>query len=121
MRLSQGKYDEATVYGEDPASVAANFARHSIRRLHVVDLDGAKAGEPRNRSSIERIVAAVGDVPVQLGGGLRDHASIEASLAAGVGRVVLGTVALRQPDLVREAARRFPGRVAVGIDAVIPD
>lgn len=118
VRLSQGKYDEATVYGEDPAAVAAEFARHSIRRLHVVDLDGARAGEPRNRASVERIVAMMGDVPVQLGGGLRDLASIEASLAAGIGRVVLGTVALREPDLVREAARRFPERVAVGIDAV---
>ncbi len=118
MRLSQGKYDQATVYAEDPAVLAAEFARHSLRRLHVVDLDGAKMGEPRNRASVERIVAAVGEIPVQLGGGLRNLASIEASLAAGVDRVVLGTVALREPDLVREAARRFPGRVAVGIDAV---
>jgi len=118
VRLSQGKYDEATIYGDDPAAVAAEFARHAIRRLHVVDLDGAKAGEPRNRSSVERIVAAVGDIPLQLGGGLRDLASIEASFDAGVDRVVLGTVALRQPELVREAARRFPERIAVGIDAV---
>lgn len=118
VRLSQGKYDEATVYGDDPAAVAAEFARHSIRRLHVVDLDGAKAGEPRNRSSVERILAAVGELPVQLGGGLRNLASIEASLEVGVERVVLGTVALREPELVREAARQFPGRVAVGIDAM---
>ena len=117
VRLAQGRYDDATVYGEDPAVVAAEFARHPIRRLHVVYLDGAREGKPRNRSAVERITAALGDVPVQLGGGLRSLDSVEESLAAGVDRVVLGTVALRQPQLVREAARRFPGRVAVGIDA----
>lgn len=117
VRLSQGRYDAATVYDEDPARTAADFARRPLRRLHLVDLDGAKAGRPVNLPVIRRILAAVGALPVQLGGGLRTLAQIEEVLAAGVERVILGTVALREPDLVREAARRHPGRVAVGIDA----
>lgn len=117
VRLTQGRYDEATVYGEDPGAVAAGFCAHPIRRLHVVDLDGAKAGRPVNRDAIVRIVAAAAGVPVQLGGGLRSLESVDEGLMLGLDRVILGTVALRDPDLVREAARRFPGRVAVGIDA----
>ena len=118
VRLLRGDMAQATVYADDPAAQARAFAQAGCQWLHVVDLDGAKAGEPRNRRSVERIVAAVGDIPLQLGGGLRNLASIEASLDAGVDRVVLGTVALREPELVREAAHRFPGRIAVGIDAV---
>ena len=117
MRLAQGDYAQATVYSEDPAEVAARFARLAIPRLHVVDLDGAKAGRPRNADVLRRILASVGRVPVQLGGGLRDLAAIEAALATGVARVVLGTLAAREPAVVREAARRHPGRIAVGIDA----
>ncbi len=117
VRLAQGRYDEATVYGDDPGAVAAGFCAHPLRRLHVVDLDGAKAGRPVNRDAIARVVAAAKDVPVQLGGGLRTLANVEETLALGVSRVILGTVALRDPALVREAAARFPGRVAVGIDA----
>lgn len=117
MRLSQGRYDEATVYGDDPAEMAARFCAHPLRRLHVVDLDGAKAGRPVNRAAIAAIVAAAKTVPVQLGGGLRTAASIEEALALGVRRVVLGTVALRDPALVRSCARRFPEQIAVGIDA----
>jgi phosphoribosylformimino-5-aminoimidazole carboxamide ribotide isomerase len=117
VRLSQGRYDDATVYAADPAQVAAEFAGHALRRLHVVDLDGAKAGQPHNASAIRDIVTAAAGVPVQTGGGLRSLAHIETRLALGVDRVILGTVALRDPELVREAAGRFPGRVAVGIDA----
>jgi len=117
VRLSQGRYEEATVYDRDPAAMAARFARHSIRRLHVVDLDGAKAGRPVNTDVVRRIVAAVGAVPVQLGGGIRSLRSLEDAVATGVDRVVLGTVALRDPALVREAASRFPGRIVVGVDA----
>jgi phosphoribosylformimino-5-aminoimidazole carboxamide ribotide isomerase len=117
VRLTQGRYDEATVYGEDPAEVAARFCAHPIRRLHVVDLDGAKAGRPVNRAAIGAILAEAKGVPVQLGGGLRTQAAVEESLALGLDRVILGTAALRDPALVREAARRFPGRIAVGIDA----
>jgi phosphoribosylformimino-5-aminoimidazole carboxamide ribotide isomerase len=117
VRLTQGRYEDATVYDANPAEVAARFARHGIRRLHTVDLDGAKVGHPVNGEAIRSIVAAVGDVAVQLGGGIRTLDAIEQVLASGVGRAILGTVALRDPGLVREAARRHPGRIVVGIDA----
>ena len=116
VNLVQGDYERATVFGDDPVEVARRFARHPLRRLHVVDLDGAKAGAPRNGAALRGILAAVGRVPVQVGGGLRRLRDVEACLALGVDRAILGTVALRDPALVREAARRFPGRVAVGID-----
>jgi phosphoribosylformimino-5-aminoimidazole carboxamide ribotide isomerase len=105
------------VYGEDPAAVAARFAAHPLRRLHVVDLDGARSGRPENGAAIRAILAAAGKVPVQVGGGLRTLADVEARLALGVDRVVLGTAALRDPALVRDAAKKHPGRIAVGIDA----
>jgi phosphoribosylformimino-5-aminoimidazole carboxamide ribotide isomerase len=117
VRLAQGRYDAATVYDADPAAAARRFAAHGIPRLHVVDLDGARAGRPVNGAAVRAIVGAVGAIPVQLGGGLRDLAAVETALAAGVDRVVLGTAALRDPALVRSAARRFPGRIAVGLDA----
>ena len=117
VRLTQGRYDQATVYDANPGEVAARFVSHGIRRLHAVDLDGARAGHPVNRDAIRQIIDAVGDVPVQLGGGLRTPDAIEEVLASGVQRVILGTGALREPALVREAARRNPGRVVVGIDA----
>jgi len=117
VRLSQGRYDDATVYGDDPAAVAARFCAHPLRRLHVVDLDGAKAGGPRNGEAIRAVLAAAGGVPVQVGGGLRSLAHVEERLALGVERAILGTIALRDPALVKEAAARFPGRIAVGIDA----
>ncbi len=115
VRLAQGRYDAATVYGDDPAAVARRFARAGVRRIHVVDLDGARAGEPRNGAAVRAIVDA--GIPVQLGGGLRTLDAVEDALALGVGRVVLGTAALREPALVREAAKRHPGAVVVGIDA----
>ena len=117
MRLAQGRYDDATVYGEDPAAVAASFAAHPLARLHVVDLDGARAGRPGNADAVHRIVASARGIPVQLGGGIRGVDAAEEVLALGVDRVILGTIALRNPALVREAARRFPGRIVVGIDA----
>jgi phosphoribosylformimino-5-aminoimidazole carboxamide ribotide isomerase len=117
VRLVQGRYDAATVYDADPAAVAARFAAHALRRLHVVDLDGAKLGRPGNTAAVRAILAAAKDVPLELGGGIRTLAAVEEWLALGVDRVVLGTAALRDPELVRSAARRFPGRIAVGIDA----
>lgn len=117
VRLSQGRYDAATVYAADPASAAQNFLKHAIRRLHVVDLDGAKSGAPKNQTAIRAIVAAAGAVPVQLGGGIRTLTVVEEMLGLGVQRVILGTIALTDPELVCQAAKRFPGRVAVGLDA----
>jgi phosphoribosylformimino-5-aminoimidazole carboxamide ribotide isomerase len=117
VRLAQGRYEEATVYGEDPGAVAARFASHPLRRLHVVDLDGARAGAPANGDALRAVLDAAKGVPVQVGGGMRSLAHLEERLALGVDRVVLGTAALRDPSLVREAARRHPGRIAVGIDA----
>ena len=117
VRLAQGRYDAATVYDADPAAAARRFAAHAVPRLHIVDLDGARSGKPRNGAAVRAIVAAVGALPVQLGGGLRDLAAVVASFEAGVDRVVLGTAALRDPAFVRDAARRFPGRIAVGLDA----
>jgi phosphoribosylformimino-5-aminoimidazole carboxamide ribotide isomerase len=117
VRLSQGRYDQVTVYGDDPSKVAADFARHPLRRLHVVDLDGAKAGRPCNRQAVAAILEEVGGIPVELGGGIRTLASVESWLELGVDRTILGTAALRDPELVREAGGRFPGRIGVGIDA----
>ena len=117
VRLTQGDYAAATEYDADPAAVAARFAAHGIRRLHVVDLDGAKRGEPINTSAVQAVLAAAKRVPVELGGGIRTLSGVETWLGLGVERAILGTAALRDPQLVREAAKRFPGRIAVGIDA----
>jgi phosphoribosylformimino-5-aminoimidazole carboxamide ribotide isomerase len=106
----------ATVFNDDPAAQARTFAAQGFRYLHVVDLNGAFAGKPVNGAAVRAILEAV-DMPVQLGGGIRDLATIEGWLEAGIRRVILGTAALRDPDLVRQACRLFPGRVAVGIDA----
>ena len=120
VRLSQGRYDQATEYGDDPGAMAERFVAAKVRRVHAVDLDGAKEGTPRNREAIRRIAEvadAAGKVPLQVGGGIRSVKIAEETLALGVERVIFGTVALREPELVREAARAFPGQVAVGIDA----
>jgi phosphoribosylformimino-5-aminoimidazole carboxamide ribotide isomerase len=116
VRLVQGDMARATVFSDDPAGQAQSFAAAGCRRLHVVDLDGAFAGRPVNADAVAAIVAAVA-MPVQLGGGIRDLATIAAWLDRGVGRVILGTVAVRDPALVVDACRRYPGRIAVGIDA----
>ena len=112
-----GRFDAATVYGDDPAAVAAEFCAQPIRRLHVVDLDGAREGSPRNSDVIGDIVRRAGSVPVQLGGGLRSLEAARRAFDLGVDRIVLGTAALRDPDLVAAVAAEQPGRVAVGIDA----
>jgi phosphoribosylformimino-5-aminoimidazole carboxamide ribotide isomerase len=116
VRLARGEMAAATVFNDDPAAQARTFESQGFRYLHVVDLNGAFAGRPMNAPAVGAILKAV-DMPVQLGGGIRDAATIEAWLAEGVRRVILGTAALRDPGLVREACRRFPGRIAVGIDA----
>lgn len=116
VRLLQGDMTKATVFGRDPAAQARTFAAAGCRWLHVVDLNGAFAGRPVNEGAVEAILKAVA-IPIQLGGGIRTLAAVERWLAAGVARVILGTVALTDPDLVRTACREHPGRVAVGIDA----
>lgn len=116
VRLRQGALDAARVYAEDPAAQAAAFAAAGATHLHLVDLDGAFAGRAVNAEAVTRILAAT-RMTVQLGGGIRDLAGIEAWLAAGVARVVLATLASRAPELLAEACRRFPGRIAVAIDA----
>ena len=116
VRLVQGEMDRATVFSDSPADQARAFVAQGCEWLHLVDLNGAFAGEPVNAQAVEAILAAV-NVPAQLGGGIRDMATIEAWLAKGLARVILGTVAVENPELVREAARAFPGQVAVGIDA----
>jgi phosphoribosylformimino-5-aminoimidazole carboxamide ribotide isomerase len=116
VRLEQGLMDKDTVFNDDPAAQALEWQRQGAELLHIVDLDGAFAGEPRNRSAIEAILGAI-SIPAQLGGGIRDLATIEAYLALGLSRVIIGTAAQRSPDLVKEACSRFPGRIVVGIDA----
>ena len=116
VRLEQGLMERDTVFCDNPAEQAVEWQRQGAELLHIVDLDGAFAGEPRNRSAIEAIVTAL-NIPAQLGGGIRDIRTIEAYLSLGIGRVILGTAAQRNPALVEEACRLFPGRVVVGIDA----
>lgn len=116
VRLLRGEMDQATVFNTDPGAQARAFAEAGCRWIHVVDLNGAFAGRPVNAAAVDAILAAVA-VPVQLGGGIRDMATIDMWLDRGVRRVILGTVALRDPALVKEACRRHAGRIAVGIDA----
>ncbi len=116
VRLQQGDMARATVFNRDPAAQALAFERQGFEYLHIVDLDGAFAGKPMNAQAVERILAAV-KIPAQLGGGIRDRATIEGWLGKGVARVIIGTAAVRDPALVKDAARAFPGRVAVGLDA----
>jgi phosphoribosylformimino-5-aminoimidazole carboxamide ribotide isomerase len=116
VRLRQGEMAQATVFSADPAAQARSFEAQGFEWLHLVDLDGAFAGKPINAIAVAAILKSV-RIPVQLGGGIRNLATIEAWLGEGVTRVILGTVAVRDPDLVRQAARKFPGRIAVGIDA----
>jgi len=116
VRLEQGDMARATVFNLDPAAQARSFAAQGFEYLHVVDLDGAFAGKPMNARAVEAMLTAV-TTPVQLGGGIRDLGTIEAWLAKGVARVIIGTAAVRDPELVKAAARKYPGRVAVGLDA----
>jgi phosphoribosylformimino-5-aminoimidazole carboxamide ribotide isomerase len=116
VRLEQGDMQRATVFNADPADQARRFAAEGFEWLHVVDLNGAFAGHSVNGEAVTAILAAV-RIPVQLGGGVRDMAAIEAWLDKGMARVILGTAAVNDPDLVRTAAKKYPGKVAVGIDA----
>uniref|UniRef100_UPI0025B565BC 1-(5-phosphoribosyl)-5-[(5- phosphoribosylamino)methylideneamino]imidazole-4- carboxamide isomerase n=1 Tax=Trichocoleus desertorum TaxID=1481672 RepID=UPI0025B565BC len=116
VRLYQGDYAQSQVFDENPVAVARQWAEQGAPRLHLVDLDGAKAGHPVNLPVIEAIVQAV-DVPIQVGGGLRDRQSVANLLATGVQRAILGTVAVEQPDLVAQLCQEFPGQIVVGIDA----
>jgi len=116
VRLKQGDMDQATVFNDDPAAQGAAFESQGFRWLHVVDLDGAFAGKPMNAAAVEAILARVA-FPVQLGGGIRDMKTVEGWLSKGIRRVIIGTAAVRDPGFVREAAKAFPGQVAVGIDA----
>jgi len=116
VRLEQGLMEKDTVYSDDPAAQARIWQEQGGELLHIVDLDGAFAGVPRNKEAIEAIVGGI-DIPTELGGGIRDLPTVEAYLELGVGRVILGTVAKENPSLVAEACRLFPGRIVVGIDA----
>ncbi len=116
VRLAQGDMSRATVFGDDPAEQARAFASQGFEYLHVVDLDGAFAGAPRNAAAVEAILTAI-DIPVQLGGGIREMRTIARWLEKGVTRVIIGTAAVKDPALVREAARLYPGSIAVGVDA----
>ena len=116
VRLEQGDMARATVFNLEPAAQARAFAAQGFEYLHVVDLDGAFAGKPMNALAVEAMLEAV-TMPVQLGGGIRDLTTIEAWLTKGIARVIIGTAAVRDPEFVKRAARRFPGRVAVGLDA----
>ena len=116
VRLEQGLMEKDTVFNDNPAAQGAEWQRQGGEILHIVDLDGAFAGEPKNRGAIEAIVKAV-TIPTQLGGGIRDIATVEAYLSLGIGRVIIGTAAQRNPDFVKEACALFPGRIVVGIDA----
>ncbi len=116
VRLVKGEMDQATVFNDDPAAQAMAFVEAGCEWLHLVDLNGAFAGEPVNATPVEAILERT-KVPAQLGGGIRDMATIERWIDKGLARVILGTVAVENPDLVREAAAAFPGKVAVGLDA----
>jgi phosphoribosylformimino-5-aminoimidazole carboxamide ribotide isomerase len=116
VRLEQGLMDKDTVFNDNPAAQARAWQDQGAELLHIVDLDGAFAGEPKNRDAIEAIVKAI-TIPSQLGGGIRDIATIEAYLSLGLSRVIIGTAAQRNPELVRVACAKFPGRIVVGIDA----
>jgi phosphoribosylformimino-5-aminoimidazole carboxamide ribotide isomerase len=116
VRLQLGEMDRATVFNDDPAAQARTFEEQGFRYLHIVDLNGAFAGKPVNETAVDAILEAI-TIPAQLGGGIRDMATIETWIDKGIARVILGTAAVRDPDLVLRACSEFPGRIAVGIDA----
>lgn len=116
VRLKLGEMDDATVFSDDPAAQAKFFEHQGFKYLHIVDLNGAFEGRPVNAEAVDAILGAL-TIPAQLGGGIRDLATIETWLEKGIARVILGTIAVRDPQLVRQACRKFPGRIAVGIDA----
>jgi phosphoribosylformimino-5-aminoimidazole carboxamide ribotide isomerase len=116
VRLEQGDMDRVTVFHRDPAALAHGFEMQGFEYLHVIDLDGAFKGRPVNAAAVDRILETVA-APVQLGGGIRDMRTIDSWLEKGVNRVIIGTAAVREPALVNEAARKYPGRIAVGLDS----
>lgn len=116
VRLLQGRKDAETVFSDDPAAMALRWAQTGARLIHVIDLDGAFDQRPKNLQVIQRIIATI-EVPIQLGGGIRDMKTIREYMALGVGKVIIGTEAIRNPELVKRAAREFPGRIVVAIDA----
>ena len=117
VRLRQGDMDDSTVFSDDPVATAEQWAQASARRLHMVDLNGAFAGTPKNAGAVKAITQALPSLPVQIGGGIRDCHTIENYLSAGVTYVIIGTAAVKNPEFVREACERFPGHIIVGIDA----
>jgi phosphoribosylformimino-5-aminoimidazole carboxamide ribotide isomerase len=117
VRLKQGRMADVTVFSDDPVATALHWKAQGCRRLHLVDLDGAFAGEPRNRDVIAAITTAMGDVPVQVGGGIRDTETIDAYLAAGVSQVIIGTRAVEDPAFLVAAANAYPNRLILGLDA----
>ncbi len=117
VRLIHGDMEQATIFNDDPAAQALIFERQGFEYLHVVDLDGAFAGKPVNAAAVDAVLSSLDKMPVQLGGGIRDMRTIDGWLAKGIARVIIGTAAVRDPGLVREAARCNPSRIAVGIDA----
>ncbi len=116
VRLQQGDYDRETVFGDDPAAMALHWGKLGAQHLHLVDLDGARAGRPANLQSVRAIVEAV-DIPCELGGGIRNEETIRELLDLGLSRLVIGTLALREPDWFREMCGKFPGKLVLGIDA----
>lgn len=117
VRLKQGRMEDVTVFSDDPVAMAVHWKTSGCRRLHLVDLDGAFAGEPKNREIIQAITAAMGDVPVQVGGGIRDLETIAAYLDAGISQAIVGTKAIEEPDFLQEAAAQFPQKLILGLDA----
>ena len=117
VRLRQGRMEDDTVFSDDPVAVAGRWVEAGAKRLHLVDLDGAFAGKPRNAEVIHAIVEAYPEVPVQIGGGIRDEDTIEAYLEAGVQYVIIGTKAVSEPHFVRDVALEFPGHIIIGLDA----
>lgn len=118
VRLRQGDLDDATIFSEDPAAIAAQWFEQGARRLHLVDLNGAVAGKPKNEAAIKSIMQTLGDeIPVQIGGGIRDLNTIERYLDNGISYVIIGTAAVKDPGFLRDACSAFPGNIIVGLDA----
>jgi phosphoribosylformimino-5-aminoimidazole carboxamide ribotide isomerase len=117
VRLKQGRMEDVTVFSDDPVAMAVHWKEAGCRRLHLVDLDGAFAGEPKNRAVIQAITEAMEDVPVQVGGGIRDRETIAAYLEAGISQAIIGTKAIEEPDFLKGAAAEFPGQLILGLDA----
>jgi len=117
VRLRQGRMDDDTIFSDDPVAVASDWVAQGARRLHLVDLDGAFAGEPRNAAVVQAICKAHPDLPVQIGGGIRSIEHAQSYIDAGISYLIIGTLAVKQPEFVDKLCERFPGKVIVGLDA----